>query len=173
MKTFKQFIEEGIKKKIISTAGKAILNVGRKAKATSFSTKLDTGYKMKLNPVKTYRVDPKDLDPKINLVRSTTVGGRTKNSGNTKRMIDWKATNKLKGQHNRAVIDQAAKDAKSGKIPSKTKKDVVGQRQFNRSGFDSKEDVKIKKMLFGKYGKGPGRRKDMSPPQADDILGHL
>ena len=173
MKTFKQFIEEGIKRKIITTAGKSIINVGRKAKTSGFKTKFDTGYKMKLNPVKTYRVDPKDLDPKINLVRSTTVGGRTKNSGNTKRMIDWKATNKLKGQHNRAVIDQAAKDAKSGKIPSKTKKDVVGQRQFNRSGFDSKEDVKIKKMILGKYGKGPGSRKDMSPPQADDILGHL
>ena len=171
MKTFKQFIEEGIKKKIISTAGKSIINVGRKAKATSFSTKLDTGYKMKLNPVKTYRVDPKDLDPKIIPVRSTTVGGRYKTSN--KRMLDWKATNKLKGQHNRAVIDQAAKDAKSGKIPSKTKKDVVGQRQFNRSGFDSKEDVKFKKMIFGKYGKGPGGRKDVSPPQASDILGNL
>ena len=169
MKTFKQFIEEGIKKKIISTAGKAIINVGRKAKATSFVKQADTGYKMKLNPVKTYRVDPKDLDPKINLVRSTTVGGRYKTSN--KRMLDWKATNKLKGQHNRVVIDQAAKDAKSGKIPSKTGKDVVGQRQFNRSGFDSKEDVKIKKMLFGKYGKGPGGRKDVSPPQASDILG--
>ena len=171
MKTFKQFIEEGIKKKIISTAGKSIINVGRKAKATSFVKQADTGYKMKLNPVKTYRVNPKDLDPKINLVRSTTVGGRTKNSGNTKRMIDWEATNKLKGQHNRAVIDQAAKDAKSGKIPSKTGKDVVGQKQFNRSGFDSKEDVKLYKMLFGKHGKGPGGRKDVSPPQASDILG--
>ena len=173
MKTFKQFIEEGIKKKIISTAGKAIINVSRKAKATCFSTKLDTGYKMKLNPVKTYRVDPKDLDPKINLVRSTTVGGRTKNSGNTKRMIDWKATNKLRGQHNRAVIDQAAKDAKSGKIPSKTKKDVVGQKQFNRSGFKNKEDLYWDKIIFGKHGKGPGRRKDVSPPQASDILGNL
>ena len=77
----------------------------------------------------------------------------------------------IRDRHNRAVIDQVAKDAKSGKIPSKTSKDVVGQKQFNRSGFDSKEDVKIKKMLFGKYGKGPGGRKDVSPPQASDILG--
>ena len=168
MKTFKQFIEEGIKKKIISTAGRSIINVGRKAKATAFKTKLDTGYKMKLNPVKTYRVDPKDLDPKIIPVRSTTVGGRYKTSN--KRMLDWKATNKLKGQHNRAVIDQVAKDVKSGKIPSKTKKDVVGQRQFDRSGFDSKEDVKFKKRIFGKYGKGPGGRKDVSPLTPYDIF---
>ena len=168
MKTFKQFIEEGIKKKIISTAGRSIINVGRKAKATAFKTKLDTGYKMKLNPVKTYRVDPKDLDPKIIPVRSTTVGGRYKTSN--KRMLDWKATNKLKGQHNRSVIDQAAKDVKSGKIPSETKKDVVGQRQFDRSGFDSKEDVKFKKRIFGKYGKGPGGRKDVSPLTPYDIF---
>ena len=168
MKTFKQFIEEGIKKKIISTAGRSIINVGRKAKATAFKTKLDTGYKMKLNPVKTYRVDPKDLDPKIIPVRSTTVGGRYKTSN--KRMLDWKATNKLKGQHNRAVIDQVAKDVKSGKIPSKTTKDVVGQRQFDRSGFDSKEDVKFKKRIFGKYGKGPGGRKDVSPLTPYDIF---
>ena len=173
MKTFKQFIEEGIKKKIISTAGKSIINVGRKAKATSFVKQADTGYKMKLNPVKTYRVDPKDLDPKINLVRSTTVGGTTKNSGNTKRIIDWSATNKLKGQHNRDVIDQAAKDAKLGKISSKTGKDVVGQKQFDRSGFDTKDDLIWKKRLFGKYGKGPNRRKDVSPPQPSDILGNL
>ena len=168
MKTFKQFIEEGIKKKIISTAGRSIINVGRKAKTSGFTTKFDTGFKMKLNPVKTYRVDPKDLDPKIIPVRSTTVGGRYKTSN--KRMLDWKATNKLKGQHNRAVIDQVAKDVKSGKIPSKTTKDVVGQRQFDRSGFDSKEDVKFKKRIFGKYGKGPGGRKDVSPLTPYDIF---
>ena len=109
MKTFNQFRQECqyIIERIIRIPRKATPNKG----ALGYT---DSGRFRKIGDVTSYKVDPKELNPRVPLVRDRNIG----NTRDGKPRVNFQSMKKERDSRVRSVIDKASQDAKSGKIKS-------------------------------------------------------
>ena len=140
MKTFNQFRQECqyIIERIIRIPRKVTPNKG----ALGYT---DSGRFRKIGDVTSYKVDPKELNPKVPLVRDRNIG----NTRDGKPRVNFQSMKQERDSRVRSVIDKASQDAKSGKIESQKTKDRKGQAHSNVYGFGDKLDKEVEDMVLG------------------------
>ena len=152
MKTFNQFRQECqyIIERIIKIPRKATPNKG----ALGYT---DSGRFRKIGDVTSYKVDPKELNPRVPLVRDRNIG----NTRDGKPRVNFQSMKKERDSRVRSVIDKASQDAKSGKIKSQKTKDTRGQAQSNVYGFENQQDKDMENFFLGPKSQRP---KNYIPP---------
>ena len=152
MNTFNQFRQECqyIIERIIRIPRKATPNKG----ALGYT---DSGRFRKIGDVTSYKVDPKELNPRVPLVRDRNIG----NTRDGKPRVNFQSMKQERDSRVRSVIDKASQNAKSGKIESQKTKDRRGQAQSNVYGFDDKRDKEVEDIVLGPKSQRP---KDYIPP---------